>query len=390
MRLPGGWIRMILAGAVAAGAALTVAAGPASAATPGTTIAVEPQADGWHGMSGGSVVEYWMTGSDGSPRPASGALFVPPGPAPAGGWPIMAYDHGTSGLGAGCGGLSEPATAPYPESQDKQDKLLQYFVSKGFAVVAPDYLGLGRFDTGPHPYLELRTEATATIDLVRAARSTHPELSRSWAVMGGSQGGQAALGTAHLQQTYAPDLDFRGTIALDPESDVEQLLPAAGPWVPDVPGVSGNGMTSFIASILVGLRETHPEVNVDGYLSPRGREILDGIGGMCLDRIIDRVDGATIGDLLSRPLTDTTFRTALADYMGVPTTGYDAPILLLLNATDTTVPAPLHAALAAQLAAGGVDYSTVVGTGSHCEMNPQMWSAIDAFTARILSTPPLA
>ncbi|MEV4127365.1 hypothetical protein [Nocardia sp. NPDC049707] len=46
--------------------------------------------------------------------------------------------------------------------------------------------GLGRFDTGPHPYLDLRIEATATIDPVRAGRAAAPELSRSWAVAGGS------------------------------------------------------------------------------------------------------------------------------------------------------------------------------------------------------------
>ncbi|MBF6330666.1 alpha/beta fold hydrolase [Nocardia transvalensis] len=371
-----------------AGAAVGLATSPASAApTPGTAISVIAQPDGWRGMSGGSVVDYWMTGSDGSPRPASGALFVPPGPAPEGGWPIMAYDHGTTGLGPGCGGQTDQASAPYPRTRSEEDRTLQYFLSKGFAVVAPDYLGLGRFDTGTHPYLELKTEASATIDLVRAARATHPELSRSWAVMGASQGGQAALGTGHLQQTYAPDLDFRGTIALDPESNVEQLLPAAGPWMPDIPGLSGNGTTAFVASILSGLRETRPDVNVDSYLSPRGKEILDSIGGLCLDRITDRVQGVSIGSLLSRPLTDDHFRTALASYMAVPTSGYNAPILLLLNTADRTVPAPLHAALTAQLTANRVDHRAVVGNGKHCEVDPRMWSAIDSFLSHILSTP---
>ncbi|MFI5782727.1 lipase family protein [Nocardia sp. NPDC051570] len=386
MRVSGSW-RVIVAAAVSAGAMVCVAAPAQAAGVAGTAISVIAQPDGWRGMSGGAVVDYWMTGSDGSVRPASGALFVPSGAAPAGGWPIMAYDHGTSGLGPGCGGQSDPASAPYPQNKAKTDRTLKYFLDKGFAVVAPDYLGLGRFDTGTHPYLERKTEATATIDLVRAARATHPELSRTWAVFGASQGGQAALGTGHLQRSYAPDLDFRGTIALDPESDVETLLPAAGPWVPDVPGMSGNGTTSFIVSILAGLREARPGLDVDSYLSPRGKEIVDGVGGLCLDAISDRVQGVSIGELLSRPLDDPAFRTALADYMAVPTSGYDAPILLLLNAADMTVPAPLHATLAAQLAAHGVDFGSVVGTGKHCEMDDRMWSAVDAFTARILARP---
>ncbi|KZM71857.1 lipase family protein [Nocardia terpenica] len=391
MRLPGSWGRTVLAVAVTAGAALSLTAGPAVAApvrtgVPGTTIEVTPRPDGWHGLSNGEAVDYWMTGSDGTPQPASGAVFLPSGPAPAGGWPILAYDHGTSGLGANCGGQSDPDGAPYPASRAKEEQTLRYFLSKGFAVVAPDYLGLGRFRTGPHPYLELKTEATATIDLVRAARATHPELSRTWAVAGASQGGQAALGAAHLQRTYAPDLDFRGTIAIDPESDVEKVLPLAGPHLPDLPGSDGV-TTSFIAMTLAGLRESRPDLDVNGYLSPRGREVLDSIGDLCLDRIIDRTNGVSLGDMLAKPLGDDRFRTALTDYMAVPTSGYDAPILLLVNATDTTVPSPLHAALAAQFAANGVDFRTVVGTGKHVQLNPQMWSAIDEFTARVLATP---
>ncbi len=67
--------------------------------------------------------------------------------------------------------------------------------------------------------------------------------------------------------------------------------------------------------------------------------------------------------------------------MTVPTSGYDAPILLLLNATDTDVPAPLHGALVTQFAADGVDFRVVPGTGRHVQFNPAMWAALDAFLA---------
>jgi hypothetical protein len=225
-------------------------------------------------------------------------------------------------------------------------------------------LGLGRFDTGPHPYLELKTEATAAIDLVTAARAAHPELSRTWATLGVSQGGHAALGAAHLQQTYAPDLNFRGAAAVDPASDLEHTLPAAtDPGIPIFPS------------------------DLAGYISPTGRTILDSIGTLCVDRIGEQVAGMQVGDLLSRPLTDDMFRSALSDYLGVPTSGYDAPLLLLVNAADVVVPSPLHAALAAQLMANGADVHTVVDTGAHGDLSPRMWEAIDQFAARILSTP---
>ncbi|AHH21428.1 putative secretory lipase [Nocardia nova SH22a] len=392
MRLSNGSDRMrrpLAAATLVAGAliAACVVAVPQAAAEPaGTTISVTARPDGWHGMSGGAVVDYWTTNSAGAPVPTSGAVFLPPGEPPAGGWPVVAYDHGTAGVGKGCSGISNPEGAPYPTLRWKEDRILQYFQSKGFAVVATDYLGLGAYDTGPHPYLQIRTEATATIDMVRAARSSYPQLSRTWIAAGASQGGQAALGTGHMQQSYAPELDFRGTIALDPESDVEKVLPAAGPWVPNTSAV-GDGSMAFISGILAGLREARPDIDVNSYLSPQGRQLIDNVGTLCLDKMIQQVNGLTLGQLLSRQLSDPQFTAALNDYMAVPVSGYDAPILLLLNATDKTVPSPLHGALVAQFAANGVDAHPVLGTGQHCELNPQMWAAMDDFVARVRSTP---
>ncbi|MRH86828.1 alpha/beta hydrolase [Nocardia sp. SYP-A9097] len=379
--------RITTVAAVAASALLVLPMSSAQADPAGTLISATAQPDGWHGQVNGSIVKYWTTRSNGEQVRASGAMYIPAGPAPAGGWPIMAYDHGTTGLGANCGGQTDPDNAPLPGMMADEDVLMRYFASKGFAVVAPDYLGLGLYETGPHPYLELRTEATATIDLVRAARSANPELSRTWAVAGTSQGGHAALGTSSVQVAAAPDLDFRGTVAVDPASDVEKVLPIAGPWVPELSGKTGDDVNGFVVSILAGLRAARPDAQVDSYLTEQGRTLLDSVGNTCLPETIKRMRGISIGDLLARSLSEGPLTPVLRDYMTVPTRGYDAPILLLLNATDTTVPSPLHAALAAQFAANGVDFQTSVGTGSHGNINPQMWSAMDAFLNRILATP---
>lgn len=51
------------------------------------------------------------------------------------------------------------------------------------------------------------------------------------------------------------------------------------------------------------------------------------------------------------------------------------------------LPSPLHGLLAAQLAAHGVDFHTVLGTGKHTQLNPRMWTAIEQFVARIRSDP---
>ena len=44
------------------------------------------------------------------------------------------------------------------------------YASAGFAAVAPDYLGMG-LGPGPHPFLDVTTEASASLDLLRAART---------------------------------------------------------------------------------------------------------------------------------------------------------------------------------------------------------------------------
>lgn len=376
-------IRATLVATLVASAVTAAGFAPAVAETPGSLISVQAEPAGWHGLSRGSSVEYWMTDSAGVQRPASGAMFLPEGDAPAGGWPIVAYDHGTSGSGPGCGGQADPETGPLPLHRAAEDRLIKRFVDQGFAVVTPDYLGLGRFDTGPHPYLEVRSEATATIDLVRAARAASPELSRTWSALGTSQGGHAALSAAHVQTEYAPELDFRGTAAIDAASDVEKILPFLGPDVPSVPGLSGT--TSFIVSILAGLRATHPELDVDSYLTERGKALVDDAGTQCLDEIIAATRGVTSAEFLARPLAP--LRDPLAAYMMLPTSGYDAPILLTMNVTDTIVPSPLHAALVAQLAANGVDQQVVTGTGQHGSVSPEQLAAIDGFLARVNAAP---
>ncbi|KAF0848701.1 lipase family protein [Nocardia caishijiensis] len=368
--------------AVVAAAALLAATNAPAGAAPGDVLSAEARPSGWHGLpGGGSAVEYTTQDSSGAERPASGALFVPTGDVPEGGWPIIAYAHGSSGSGPGCGGQADPETAPFPTQRAAEDRLIKRLVDQGYAVVTPDYLGLGRFDTGPHPYLEVRSEATATIDLVRAARAVDPALSRTWSVAGTSQGGHAALSAAHVQSSYAPELDFRGTVAIDAASDVEKVLPFIGP---DLPGPSGS--TGFLISILAGLRATHPDLAVDSYLTPRGKSIVDAAGGRCLDAILAETKGVTSADLLVRPLEP--LRGPLAAYMTLPTSGYDAPILLTMNVTDTIVPSPLHAALVAQFAANGVDQQVLPGTGPHGSVTPAQLEAIDAFLARVNAAPP--
>ncbi|MEV6770276.1 lipase family protein [Nocardia sp. NPDC051030] len=356
----------------------------ADTGNPGQLIESQPLPASIRGIEGGSVLSYWTNGATGTPVQATGALFVPPGEPPSGGWPVVVYDHGTTGMAADCSGGVDSMFDPDPVHAERVSQFFRDWVSKGYAVVAPDYVGLGRFDTGPHPYLDIGNEATATLDMLRAAHQREPGLSRTWAVVGESQGGQAALGTSHLQAAYVPDLDFRGTVAVDPESDVELVLTQAGP---STPAIGDPTTTGYNAMILAALRAARPALDVDSYLTPMGRTVADTLDTMCLPAIQTYTLGMGLGSLLSRPLSDTRFRDTLTDYMAVPTSGYTAPILLLLNVTDTQIPSPLHGLLAAQFATNGVNFRAVPGFGEHVSLNPAQLTAMSDFLAQALTNP---
>lgn len=361
------------------------------AVSPGQVLEIIPQDEGWRGQKRGYIVDYAMSASPSDMQPASGAVFIPEGMAPPEGWPIVVYGHGTSGMAAGCGGQTnsgEIVDFAGIQSDDQvgtwnDDQMIDYLIGLGVAVVAPDYLGLGRFNTGPHPYLARFSEATALIDLVRAASAQFSELSNKWAALGVSQGGHAALSAAHLGPEYSQELDFRGVIAVDPASDLEKVLPILGPYVPELPFGSNSEIVTYIMQILSGVRVTHPESDVDSYLTDRGRDFLDRMGTMCEEEMRSLAEGVPLGTLLSRPLSDPQIRQAIDMTVALPVDGYQEPVLLLMNATDISVPSPLHASLSYSLSVNNPDVHTIVGYGSHTQLDDAMLAEIPIFFERI-------
>ncbi|SDM63818.1 hypothetical protein SAMN04487981_10283 [Streptomyces sp. cf386] len=75
--------------------------------------------------------------------------------------------------------------------------------SAGAAGVAPDYLGMGK-GPGLHPWMDIGSETTASLDMLRAARAfalqTGHVLEREVMVTGFSQGASAALGLGRALQ----------------------------------------------------------------------------------------------------------------------------------------------------------------------------------------------
>ena len=155
--------------------------------------------------SRGERILYASTnGLDGQSRIAvSGALFWPKGDPPPGGWPVVAWAHGTVGTADRCA----------PSFAGRSDRDVQYlnaWLSAGFAVVATDYQGLGT--PGGHPYLAAKPEAYGVLDSVRAVKG-RDQIGDVVLIVGQSQGAGAAFASAALAPSYAPDVKLRGTVA---------------------------------------------------------------------------------------------------------------------------------------------------------------------------------
>jgi len=135
----------------------------------------------------------------------------------------VAYEHGT---------LVRRADAPSQGLDSLASSAAVLYGAAGFATVAPDYLGLGS-GSGSQAYLHARTEAGASIDALRAARSFARRHGRRLdsrvLVTGFSQGGHAAMALAHaLQRGAAPPLALH---ALAPISGVFDLQRAELPAI---------------------------------------------------------------------------------------------------------------------------------------------------------------
>jgi acetyl esterase/lipase len=182
----------------------------------GTIIRVWPLESGGPGNSDAFRFLYRSTGLKGEPIPVSGAIFIPSGPAPAGGRNVIAWAHPTSGVAPAC------APSLYPDRAGLIWNLRE-MLGQGYVVVATDYPGLGT--DGIHPYLIGESEGRAVLDSVRAARHlTNGGASNRFAVWGHSQGGHAALFTGEIAARYSPELELVGVAAAAPATYLVELF----------------------------------------------------------------------------------------------------------------------------------------------------------------------
>ncbi len=252
------------------------------AGPPGTLIRTAPM-QGAPGDAAAYRILYRSTGLHDEPIAVSGIVVVPEGLVPAGGRPIVAWAHPTTGVVPRCA----PSLALFVFQQIQG---LRDMVQRGYVVAASDYPGLGT--PGPHPYLVGISEGRAVLDSVRAARIIGgADSSRRFAVWGHSQGGQASLYAGILAKTYAPELDLVGVAAAAPATELARLM---------TEDLNSNGGRHLTAMTLWSWARVFG-APIERAVEPAAIPVVNRLAGECIESIYDMI----VRQRTARPLAET-------------------------------------------------------------------------------------
>src|SRR5512146_503213 len=287
----------------------------------GEVVRQEPLGVSVPGASSVRVL-YRTQRADGSYTFSSGMVFIPDGTSSGKPRPVVAWAHGTLGLGDSCA----PSRTADPV---KSLAWVSSMLAKGWVVTATDYAGFGT--PGTQGYLVGGDEARDVLNSVRAARNLpQAHAGTSFVVWGHSQGGSSALFTASQADGYAPELHLVATVASAPAAELVPLL---------------NEQYNTVADWVIGplIVTSWPAANNDlslsGKLTAAGRDNYKRIANHCILQ-------STLGGLIRNVLGQKFFTTnlisvaswrSMAQQQSAPTLKPDQPLLVVESKADKVV-----------------------------------------------------
>ncbi|MGH7192732.1 MAG: alpha/beta fold hydrolase [Candidatus Saccharimonadales bacterium] len=196
---------------------------------------------------------------------SSGRVFIPDNSNAGSPRPVVAWAHGTMGLGDQCA----PSRTVNPIADFGW---VSNMLKKGWVVTATDYAGFGT--PGTQGYLVGGDEARDVLNSVRAVRGIPgAQAGPDFVVWGHSQGGASALFTASEAAAYAPELKLTGTVASAPAAELVSLLDqqygSVADWV-----IGPLIMTSW--------PNADPALNPDDIMTTLGRDNYHRIADHCI------------------------------------------------------------------------------------------------------------
>ncbi|AWB83758.1 alpha/beta hydrolase [Corynebacterium liangguodongii] len=222
-------------------------------------------------------VTYGARNAHGTPIAVTGLVTFPVGEAPQGGWPVLSWAHGTTGITRQAAPSLAIDTHPDHEAFELVvEDYLQVWLDKGFAVIQPDYEGLGT--TGNGTYMDRHSLASSVNEMVRATREKFG-FAETWYNTGWSQGGFAAVSAASAENVAT---GLVKTLAIAPG---DTFVPAT-----EIPAEVAKEMAAGIdeenlaysAFALQGAMNFNPAIRADDFLSEEGKKVMDFASKVCL------------------------------------------------------------------------------------------------------------
>ncbi len=357
------------------------------------------------------LLTHYMPSVGGDMTPATTLLFVPQAPAPAGGWPVVAWAHGTTTGGQKLRAPSLSATLDGDLTAGgyvtRYVWVIGSLVAAGYAVVAPDLEGLGAAASVPAPYFVASSLARSLLSGVRAAHHASTQLSTTqlsstqlstrWAAMGHSEGGHGALSVeSHLNE--AADLSYAGTVAFAPLNSVAGIVDFHGARASSDPDSAVDSVVqqNFNVGLLAtGLHVEQPQFELSTIMGSDLEQLLPsfttkGSVDIVAD-ITEAVRAKTVGafsgfdpNWAHVPVMSAFL--AANDPAETPGFTLEHPTLILQGGRDVSVPEPMTAAFTEKLIAARapVIYRSYP-EADHFTVVPEAMPAALDFLARHLS-----
>lgn len=285
------------------------------------------------------------SGVDGhTQRTDTAAIFIPKGKAPEEGWPVVVWAHGTVGVAERC--------APSLNERTVRDKqYLNTWLSLGYAIVAPDYAGLG--SEGLHHYLNARAEAWSILDGVRAALHRFP-LKNDLIFVGQSQGAHAAFSSVGFQPEYAPELNIRATILTGtPYFSANIAVSDIFSAVENNNQIAGDPKIPYIFYIFLAAADTNPSLNASDFFQDRALSFLEQAKTLCITPLTEKTlkAGLNAGNTL-KPAIESLLNSGVKTML-YPTMKIKHPVFIGIGSADINVPTAMQKRFADAVEAAG-------------------------------------
>lgn len=309
--------------------------------SPGAALRTRQVELGWRGTSipiSATQILYRTTNQFGRPTATVTTVISPPGAAAGTPRRVVSYHSFYDALGSQCdpsytlrGGNA--AEAPIDIT------LISGLLAAGYTVAAPDYEGRGL------RWTMARESGYAALDGVRAALGHLRAPARTPVGLFGYSGGSIPTGFgAELAPRYAPELNIVGAAAggvlVNPANNLGYV----------------NGSQNW-AGVIPALMAVYAEtygIDMQSYLSPKGKRVLGQVAGECIEAFADKYPGLTdhqllvptVGGLLDVPGVRQAISQNVMGTLGTPR----SPMMLGVGNVDGTGDGVMIAADVARLA----------------------------------------